>query len=282
LIVGCGFVGRATADLFHCAGWQVEGWTRSTESAAKLAAVPYPVRAVDISSADSVAAHNPTVDAVVDCVSSRGGGAEEYRRLYLDGTRNLLDHFDAARFVFTSSTSVYAQTDGSWVDETSPAEPQAETGRVLRETEDLVLARGGIVARLAGIYGPGRSYMVERFLSGDAITDADSDRHINLVHRDDVASALLVLVTSATLAAPRIFDVVDDQPMPLRDCYAWLAKKFNRPLPTSASPAEPRKRGTTNKRVSNRKLRALGWSPLYPNFADAMEKSILAELAGFR
>ena len=159
LIVGCGFVGEAAADLFHDAGWEVTGWTHSEESAARLAAVkPYPVSAHDITvAAQATAAEQKmpgggALDALVDCVSSgRGGGPDAYRRVYLDGARNLSGAFRATRFVYTGSTSVYAQLDGSVVDESSPAEPDRETGRILLETERVVLtAPGGVVARLAG------------------------------------------------------------------------------------------------------------------------------------
>ena len=105
---------------------------------------------------------------LVDCVSSgRGGGPEAYRRVYLEGARNLRAAFRPARFVYTGSTSVYAQVDGSAVDEFSPAAPDRETGRILRETEEVVLAApGGTVARLAGIYGPGRSESAQEVSRG--------------------------------------------------------------------------------------------------------------------
>ena len=86
--------------------------------------------------------------------------------IYLDGARNLLETFPGSKLLFTSSTSVYAQRDGSWVTEESDAKPMRETSRVLLETERLVLADAGIVARLAGIYGPGRSALLNKFLNG--------------------------------------------------------------------------------------------------------------------
>src|SRR5438034_10628397 len=165
LIAGCGYIGQAAADLFHAAGWVVEGWTRSTESAASLSAKPYPVREVDVSQADQVAEYGPAAagfDEVVHCASSSGADAEMYRRVYLDGARNLLETFPGSKLLFTSSTSVYAQRDGSWVTEESDAKPMRETSRVLLETERLVLTSGGIVARLAGIYGPGRSALLKK------------------------------------------------------------------------------------------------------------------------
>jgi nucleoside-diphosphate-sugar epimerase len=151
--------------------------------------------------------------------------------------------------------------------EESAAEPDRETGRILREAEDAVLAAGGIVARLAGVYGPGRSVLLKKFLSGEAVIEGDGGRWINQVHRDDIATALLALVQSGE---PGIFNVSDNEPMTQRAVYAWLADHFGRPLPPSGPIPTDRKRGWTSKRVSNARLRALGWAPRYPSFCDAV------------
>jgi nucleoside-diphosphate-sugar epimerase len=280
LIAGCGYVGQATADLFHAAGWDVEGWTASEESAAALSAKPYPSCQVDISNCDQVAERPGTFDAVIHCASSRGGGVESYRQIYLNGARNLLDRFAETNLLFTSSTSVYAQRDGSWVTEESETKPARETGRVLLETEKLVLERCGTVARLAGIYGPGRSALLSKFLAGTAIIDPESDRFVNQVHRDDIASAIFFLLTRETQRT-QIYNVVDDQPMLQTECYRWLAQRLDRPLPPIGESMKLRKRGDSNKRVSNAKLRSLGWTLEYPTFVDAMEKSILRSMSAF-
>ena len=281
LIAGCGYVGEAAADLFHAAGWAVEAWTRSTESAASLAAKPYPVRGVDISKCAEVAQSALAaagVDAVIHCASSRGGDAGIYRQLYLNGARNLLDIFPKSKTLFTSSTSVYAQRDGAWVTEESETKPTRDTSRILLEAEALVLDHGGIVARLAGIYGSRRSALLTKFLEGKAIIDPENDRFVNQVHRDDIASALFFLLNGKTGTA-QIFNVVDDESILQSECYRWLAQRLNRPLPPIGKSKQQRKRGDSNKRVSNAKLRRLGWTPRYPTFADAMEKSILPSFA---
>jgi nucleoside-diphosphate-sugar epimerase len=275
LIAGCGYIGQAASDLFHAAGWMVEGWTRSAESAASLSAKPYPVRGVDISKPAQLAGCAGMFDAVVHCASSSGGDAEMYRKVYLDGARNLLETFRRSKLLFTSSTSVYAQRDGSWVTEESETKPMRETSRILLETERLVLADSGIVARLAGIYGPGRSALLNKFLKGTAIIDPENDRFVNQVHRDDIASALLLLLSREAEGA-QIYNVVDDQPILQSECYRWLAQRLNRPLPPIGRSTQERKRGDSNKRVSNAKLRALGWTPRYPSFAEGMEKSVLS------
>lgn len=272
LIAGCGYVGRVAAEVFHASGWNVEGWTRSADSAQELSDLPFKVRAVDLGSLDQVRNAVDEFDWVVHCASSRGGDGEEYRRVYLQGAQNLLSAFPRAHLLFTSSTSVYAQGDGSWIDESSPAEPTQETGRILRKTEDLVLAARGIVVRVAGIYGPGRSFLLKKFLSGDAVVDAEQDHFINQVHRDDIVSAIFLLVQHDCAG---VFNVVDDRPMLRSECYEWLAQELQRPVPPHGTAVSSHKRGASNKRVSNKKLRAIDWSPRYPTFAEAMRNSIL-------
>jgi nucleoside-diphosphate-sugar epimerase len=269
LIAGCGYVGAAAADRFHEAGWEVEGWTASAESAATLSNRPYPVRAVDITNAEA----SGSFDVVIHCVSSRGGDDDEYRRLYFDGAKNLLRVFSDATLLFTSSTSVYAQNDGSVVDENSPAEPHHTKGQILRATEDLVRAAGGIVARLGGIHGPRRSFFLTRFLEGPA---ADSSgRLVNQVHRDDTVSALVVLAERRDEFRGEIFNVVGDAPITAREAETWLSSRLKKSPSGTAGDARPSKRGQSNKRVSNRKLRALGWEPRYPTFEIAMSENIL-------
>jgi len=141
-----------------------------------------------------------------------------------------------------------------------------------------VLASGGIVARLAGIYGPGRSALLNKFLAGTAMMDPENDRFVNQVHRDDIAAALFsLLIREAEIA--QIYNVVDDRPILQSECYRWLAQRLNRPLPPIGRSMQERKRGDSNKRVSNAKLRALGWTARYPAFPEAMDKSILPSFA---
>jgi nucleoside-diphosphate-sugar epimerase len=274
LIAGCGYLGRAIADLLDTDRWEVEAWTMSAESAEELSLAGRSAHSVDISNAKDVAARTSAVDAVVHCASTRGGDANAYRRIYFDGAHNLLDHFGKARLLFISSTSVYAQTGGDWVTEESAAEPQHETGKILRESEHLVLDNGGIVVRLGGLYGPGRSAILRKFLNDEATIDPESDRFVNQVHRDDAAAAVQFLLRRGE-SGGQIYNLVDNQPTLLSECYRWLATRLNRSLPAIAKSMSKRKRGDSNKRVSNAKLRSLGWGPRYPTFADGMEKSVL-------
>lgn len=279
LIAGFGYVGLATAKVFHAAGWEVEGWTSSRASADALKDSGFKVKSVDITDSSAVRAAASAVDGVIQCVSSRGGTADVYREVYLAGARNLAAGFPGRPLLFTSSTSVYGQTGGEWVTEESTAEPPRETGVVLRETEEFVLANGGTVARLAGIYGPGRSALLRKFLAGTATLDGAGDRFINHVHRDDIAAALFLLLQRSGQASNerRIFNVADCQPLSERECYAWLSEHLDRPMPPASTGAVLRKRGNSNKRISSSKLQKVGWVPRFPDFRVGMRDSVLPE-----
>ena len=284
LIAGCGYVGLVTGQLFRDNGWEVEGWTASDVSARELTREDFVVRAVDITDAAAVANAGGGYDAIVQSVSSRGGNAEAYRQIYLSGARHLSSAFPDARLLFTSSTSVYAQREGEWVTELSAAEPVKETAAVLRETEEVVLAAGGVIARLGGIYGPGRSALLRKFLAGTAAISPEEPRYLNQVHRDDVASALFLLVTqlcNARASSPgsaNIFNITDNHPLTERQCYESLAARLGGRVPPTAAAGTERKRGNSNKRVSSARLHALGWSPLYPDFTAGMTNSVLPAL----
>jgi shikimate kinase/nucleoside-diphosphate-sugar epimerase len=276
IIAGCGYVGGRLADSLHEAGHSVLGITHSAESALTLSqAKPWRVVACDIANPAAVQAlaaslAGQTVQALVHCASSGRGGAEAYQTVYVDGMTHLIAAFPAAFPLFTSSTSVYAQTDGSKVTEESPATPPRETGRLLLAAEAIAINHGGAVARLAGIYGPGRSFVLKNLLLGQAgIEGADGEgRIINQIHRSDAASALAHLIIHRL---PGLFNVCDDTPMSQRDCLNELAELFALPPPGPKPPDPNRKRGWTNKAVSNAKLRATGWKPLYPGYFSALQ-----------
>jgi nucleoside-diphosphate-sugar epimerase len=269
VILGCGFVGARAARLFVRGGWDVTGVTRTKESAARLAGEPFKAMACDISGDLSGRIELQDADALISAVSpGRGGGEEAYRQVYLRGLENAIAGLKPKRVLFVSSTSVYAQNDGSWVTEESPAEPVTATSRILREAEEVALANGGQVARLAGIYGPGRSVLLRKFLDGTAVIEGDGTRHINQIHAEDAAGALYHMI--ARDLPPGIYNVVDDQPVTQAKCYGWMAERLGRPLPPHGPLDMNRKRGVTDKRVSNAKLRSLGWAPEYLSYREAL------------
>lgn len=268
LIAGCGFLGKTAAFAFQEAGWEIFATTHSSISAAALHAEGIPALQVDLGDRQSVLSLRDKighpVDAWLHCASSGGGGPDAYRHVYLAGAENLLHAFPGARGLFTSSTSVYGQKEGEEVTEESAAEPSRETGRILLATEREVLERGGVVLRLAGIYGPGRSVLLRKFLEGSAVLEAGGNRWINQIHRDDAARAWLFLAENSSLTG--IYNGADSTPLRQIDLYREMAVRLGKDLPPEG-PANPdRKRGLTSKRVSNAKLRAAGWQPEFPAY----------------
>jgi len=256
LLIGHGYLGQAITRIFRENGWEVTVTSLSGGN---------DTLAVDIGNPADVA-KLPLADFIVHCAASGRGGAEAYQHVYVNGCRNLTERFPGVPLLFTSSTSVYAQTDGSVVTEESPAIPERETGRLLLEAENITTAAGGIVARLSGIYGPGRSVILKKFLSGEALIEEDGRRFLNQIHRDDAARAVLHL---ATTRATGVFNVSDSTPLSQLACYQALSEIFGRPLPPAGPRDLNRKRGWTHKQVSNAKLRATGWQPEFPSFLDA-------------
>jgi nucleoside-diphosphate-sugar epimerase len=278
LIVGCGYVGIATARLLLASGYEVHGVRRSQAGRDALAVAGIRPLHGDVSDAASIASWPRDWDVVVNAASSAGGGVDAYRAVYLQGTQNLIEHLGRAAvrsFVHVGSTSVYAQVDGSWVDEGSPTEPRSEAARVLVATEqalrDAWERRGfpAIVLRASGIYGPERGHARQELLHGRARIDGDGSRWLNMVHRDDVAGAI---VAAAAGGRPgRTYNVTDNEPVRQRDLLAWLATRLGCPMPGPREDANPRPstRAPTNKRVSNRRLRDdLGWTPRFPSYRE--------------
>jgi nucleoside-diphosphate-sugar epimerase len=229
--------------------------------------------AMDISESPRFETRWQEPDVLVHCASSGRGGADVYRRVYLEGLNNLLSATRAGHVIFVSSTSVYAQSDGSVVTEESPAEPRMETGRILREAEQVTIEAGGSLLRLSGIYGPGRSVLLRKYLEGSAVLESGGDRWINQIHRDDAARAV---VHAATNELTGIYNVSDSTPARQKDVYAWIAAACGGHLPPEGPAPTQRKRGITNKRVSNAKLRACGWSPLYSSYREALPSLLKA------
>jgi len=182
---------------------------------------------------------------------------------------------DVPRFIYTSSTSVYGQNDGSLVDERSPTEPAAETARVLLQAEKELLTAAhrknfpAMILRVAGIYGPGRGYWFALFLAGDARLEGDGARTLNMIHRNDVIGCVIAALERGR--GGEIYNAVDDEPVSQFNFFSWLAATLRKPMPGSMpeSADAPRKRGITNKKISNRKLKTeLGYRFKYPTFRE--------------
>lgn len=263
LVIGAGYLGEEILKISMSHGWEAVGATLSGGDG---------FLSCDVGNKSSVA-DLPDADAVVHCASSGRGGADAYRYVYVEGCRNLAWKFPNARLAYTSSSSVYGQVNGAVVDEESDTSPDRDTGRLLLEAESVIRQAGGIVIRLAGIYGPDRSALLRKFLIGDAVIEETGDRFINQIHRNDAATAVLHLLDSKKFAGGEIFNAADSVTHTQKEVYAGLAEIFGKDLPPSGPRDLNRKRGWTNKVVSNTKLRAMGWEPSYPDFLKAVDRN---------
>ncbi len=276
LIVGCGYVGLPLGTELVRQGHEVFGVRRSEAGNAGLMAAGIKPLVADIAKPADLARLPGPFDWVVNCVSSNKGGVEEYRQIYLQGSRNLIEWLAAAppkKFVYTSSTSVYGQTDGSQVKESSPAEPAAETAKVLVETEKVLLEAAqqrkfpAVILRVAGIYGPERGHLFLQYLKNEAKIPGKGERIINMIHRDDLVGVIIAALKNGRPG--EIYNAVDDEPVALIHFFRWLSETLGKWMPPFATEEEnaERKRAVTNKKVQNRRLKMeLGYQFKYPNF----------------
>lgn len=281
LILGCGYAGESIALRLAGLGHDVFGLRRS-EPDTLPAGLPYTLLRADLTdpgSLETLDALEQPFDCVVLCASASGGDSDAYRRIYFEGTGHVLARLrrQAPRaFVYTGSTSVYSQTDGSWVDELSPTEPSSEAAHWLLRTEQRILdahREWGLAARIlrvAGIYGPGRGSLLRRILSGQAHLNEGGDRWTNRVHRDDLADAVVAVLQRGRPG--EIYNVADEEPATQRAVLEWLSKTMGRPVgdEVSGSPQpEGRRRRSSNKRVRIDKVRQeTGWTPAHPSFRE--------------
>ncbi len=275
LIAGHGYLGQALAALLSSQNHAV------TTISLSGAGSDYACDLSDFSALESLVMlwenQSTSPDYIVLCTSSpRGSGLEGYEQSYLNSAQNIIQLLPQAKLIFTSSTSVYAQQHGEIVLEESEALGAAQTGAILRKTEDLVLNHGGLVLRLAGIYGPGRSFLLKKFIKGEASIEEKGSKYINHVHRDDAASAIDFFIKQELehriWFGGQIYNVCDSNPLTQQECYTKLAQIFQLPYPASKSRNTQTKRGWSDKQVSNAKLCALGWEPKHPYFPDSAQE----------
>jgi nucleoside-diphosphate-sugar epimerase len=280
LIAGCGYLGSALASRLLLDGHHVWGLRR------RAGALPAGVRAIeaDLSIPSTLRELPGDLDSVVYAVAPAGPDEPLYRAACVDGLRHLMEALRAggqhpSRLLYVSSTGVYGQEKGEWVDETSPTEPTHFSGQRLLEGEALAL--GGpfpaCVLRLGGIYGPRRTGMLDRVRSGRAVYRPSPPRYVNRFHLADCVGALRHLLA---LPAPApVYLGVDDDPADERTVLQWLAGALGAPPPRAAEPEEEAvegKRGRGNKRCKNARLKASGYRLAYPTFREGYRDLIEA------
>lgn len=269
LIAGCGDVGSRLGLQLSRAGWTVYGLRRN---AAELPVPILPVRG-DLSDASCPRCWpNGTLDYLVYAASASEHDEAGYRQAYVEGLRNVLDWLrqrnqQPRRLLFVSSTGVYAQRDGEWIDEDSPTEPTGFTGRVMLEAEQLALGCGlpASCVRMGGLYDPSRPWLQNQVRAGLRV-ERDPPQYSNRIHRDDAAALLAFLLQSdaSGAALQPCYLGVDDDPAPLHEVVDWLRERLG--VTHWAEQSMTRRAGS--KRCSNARARALGWKPRFASYRD--------------
>lgn len=270
-VLGCGYVGTAFALQALARGHAVLGVVRSEESCARLRALGISAQACDLQS-DDWSSLPTAFDVVVYAASTGGAGVDAYARTYDVGVKRALAWargVGAQRFIFTSSTGVYRQDDGSVVTEAS-AVGGTPTADAMLAGESAVLTSGiahATVLRFGGLYGPGRHYLLDQLKRGENVIGGRVDHFINYLHREDAAGALLLVAEDGGMGA-RLYNVVDGTPVTKAELAVWLATQLQLPPPVfdSVAPAGPRLRRTGQvqpSRIVDAALfrRELRWKP---------------------
>lgn len=278
VVLGSGYVGRALGRRLRTAGHRVVGVCRSAEGVAAVEDAGLDGVRGDVTDPSALAAL-PDAAVIVFAASAGGRGAAAARSVYVEGLETAVEAYAARerppdRLVYTSSTGVYGDHRGAWVDESTELRPETDRERVLVEAERAAFAarESGIdpaVARLGGLYGPGR-YRLDRYLEGPV-----TEGYLNQVHRADAAGALAHLATADASTVPDTVLVVDDEPVWKPDLAAWLADQLGREPPKTRPPdTGSSRRSRAQKRCSNERLRSLGYGFEYPTFREGYAAAI--------
>ena len=269
LIAGCGDVGSRLATQLLANDWQVYGLRRSIDR--------LPAGVIGVAG-DLFREQCPdqwpkgNIDYLVYSAAATEHDEAGYQAAYVDGLKHTLDWLkqhnqQPKRLIFVSSSGVYGQKGGEWVDETSPAEASSYSGRIMLEAEQVAL-RSGIpasVVRLTGIYGPGREWMLGQVRKGYRVA-VDPPLYGNRIHADD-AGGLIAFLLQADLQGKSLDDCyigVDNAPVPLAEVVDWLRERLG--ITEWAAEASVRRAGS--KRCSNARAKALGWEPRYPSYRE--------------
>lgn len=257
VVIGAGDLGSRVARSRAAAGDRVLALRRHPPAASSTDSVQW--LAADLASGRGLDALPRHPDAVVVAVAPDERSEAAYRALYVDGVARVLDRFATpSRLLFVSSTAVYGEDAGEWVDEDTPPMPPAFNGKVLLEAEAHVAqyAARTTALRLSGLYGPGRDALRRSALQASA----GRAHWTNRIHIVDAARAISLLLDHPE--PPPVVLGTDDEP-----ALQWQVMNFLRaqsglaPLPEPPGPISGR-------RIANARLRGLGWVARYPTYRE--------------
>ncbi|HEV3344088.1 MAG TPA: SDR family oxidoreductase [Pirellulales bacterium] len=283
MIVGCGYLGHRVARRWLAAGDLVYAVTRRAERAAAWQGEGIRPIVADVTRPETLAGL-PAVDSVLYAVGHDATSGQTHQASYAGGLRNVLGALSPnfRRLIYISSTGVYGDRRGDWVDEETPCEPQRAAGQACLAAERMLeehrLAQRAVILRLAGLYGPDRIPRQTALLAGDPI-DAPQHGFLNLIHVDDAVEAVLA-AASADLQLPRRFLVSDGAPVERSEYYAELARLVGAPPPRFRAPdgeTPAHARAGADKRISNaRMLAELKVVPRFPSYREGLKAIVEA------
>jgi nucleoside-diphosphate-sugar epimerase len=278
LVAGCGWVGTAVARACLARGDRVTGVRRDPHRARELAALGVEPLALDLAEPGSASRLPDDVEGIVACQAAGADSAEAYRAAYATANQALLEASRRLRpraFVYTGSTGVFGQRDGCAVDEGTAPAPASPAAAVLVEAERLVLGAAGpalpaMVLRLSGLYGPGRTGVIERVRSGAMALGPGDDAWTNWFHLDDAVAAVLACLDRGRAGA--VYHGTDAHPARRRELVEWIANRLGIPPPRrQRGDGSPATRGGANRRVLGERTRAeLGLTLRGPSFREGL------------
>jgi nucleoside-diphosphate-sugar epimerase len=269
-------LGDAVACRLAAIGAEVVGVRRRP-----LALRPFPIVRGDLIRPLELVRDLPRpIARVVYAVGADERSPGAYRSAYVEGQLQLRDALDrrgdrVERWIFTSSTVVYGESSGGWVDEQTPPGPRDELGAIALEGE-LAACRPEtthVVLRLAGLYGPGRDRLVREAAAATTALDPEPS-YTNRIHRDDAAA--LVVASLGHARPPPLVVGVDDEPADRADVLRHLARELGVPEP----PIDPTRGSRAHKRCRSLVRTALVAQLQYPTFRDGYVDAIARAKAG--
>jgi len=268
LIAGCGYVGTRLAQILIKKDHLVHA-LRRTPSAHTDRGIHWITG--DICQPKQI--QTPAaIEVLILAAGLRRDAEARYQQLFSRGYPELIRQMQSThpikRVLMVSTTGVFAETDGGWVDEKSPVDHELMPGRYYLQAEKYAINCGtrGVVARLSGIYGPDRVRLIREVRDGEALTYPPPPHYLNQIHADDAAGALAHLVD---LPEPESLYIVSDrEPSDRNDVIRWLAARLGKPVPAQGTNESRPARRAGNKRCASHRLAASGYTFRYPSFRE--------------
>ncbi len=288
VIFGCGYLGSAIARKAVENNFLVTALTRNKKALAqlKVIGVQTPVQA-ELGSTIWHSQINQQCNIVINCVSSATNTIQGYKKSYIDGQNSIAEwisngHID--KCIYTSSTSVYPQNEGEIITENSPTNYAIGTGEIILESEKILsnldkkYLNTLYILRLSGIYGPNRHYLLDQLKQGKNEFEGSCEHFLNLIHRDDICSAIWSLINSNISVSDEVFNLSDNNPFTKKYVINWLAEKvgcespkfnFENNLESVTHRINKSKSNPKNRIISSDKIqKMINWQPAYKNFME--------------